>query len=47
MSWNVPSGRVLLIVIGKMPSSSSVKAMSIGFEYVSLVSMSIGAPIEI
>ena len=32
ISWKVPSGRVLLIVMGKMPASSSVKAMSIGFE---------------
>ena len=32
MSWKVPSGSVLLMVMGKMPDSSSVKAMSIGFE---------------
>ncbi len=47
MSWKVPSGRVLLIVMGNMPLSSSVKAMSIGFEEFSSASISIGAPIEI
>ena len=47
MSWNVPSGSVLLIVIGKIPVSSSLKAMSIGLVSVSMTSISMGAPIEI
>ena len=47
MSWNVPSGKVLLIVIGKIPLSSSLSAMSIGLVSVSITSMSMGAPIDI
>jgi len=31
-SWKVPSGNVLRIVMGKIPLSSSLKAMSIGLE---------------
>ena len=46
MSWKVPSGKVLLIVIGSIPASSSARAMSIGFVF-SLASTKIGAPIEI
>ena len=47
MSWQVSSGNVRLIVIGRMPISSSSRAMSIGLEKPSEASMSIGAPIDI
>ena len=46
MSWKVPSGSVLRIVIGSMPASSSFMAMSMGFVF-SAASTKIGAPIEI
>ncbi len=46
ISWKVPSGSVLRMVIGKMPASSSTKAMSIGLVF-SSASTKIGAPIEI
>jgi len=46
-SWWVPSGNVRLIVIGRMPMSSSFRAMSIGFEKPSEMSTSMGAPIDI
>jgi hypothetical protein len=46
ISWKVPSGRVLRIVMGKMPASSSDRAMSMGFVF-SAASTKIGAPIEI
>ena len=47
ISWQVPSGNVRLIVIGRMPISSSFRAMSIGLEKTSEASTSIGAPIDI
>ena len=54
ISWNVPSGSVLLMVMGKMPASSSFKAILIGLfkpvpplERLSSSSRRIGAPIEI
>jgi len=43
----VLSGNVRLIVIGRMPISSSFKAMSIGFEKPLDTSRSRGAPMEI
>lgn len=43
----MPSGNVLLIVIGKIPASSSFNAMSIGLESSSDASTSIGAPMDI
>ena len=46
MSWKVPSGRVLRMVMGRMFASNSHKAMSIGFVF-SAASTKIGAPIEI
>ena len=47
ISWNVPSGNVRLIVIGKIPDSSSLKAISIGLERLSATSMRTGAPMDI
>lgn len=54
ISWNVPSGNVLRIVIGRMPISSSFRAISIGLfspvppaERFSSSGRRIGAPIEI
>jgi len=47
ISWYVPSGNVLLIVIGRIPASSSFNAMSIGLEKLSEISTSMGAPIDI
>jgi hypothetical protein len=47
ISWQVPSGNVRLIVIGRIPISSSFRAMSIGLEKPSETSTSIGAPIDI
>jgi len=47
MSWKVPSGNVLLIVMGSKPKLSSFIAMSIGLDTPSEVSTRIGAPIEI
>jgi hypothetical protein len=47
MSWNAPSGSVLLIVMGKIPAPSSFIAMSIGPVKPSETSTSIGAPMEI
>lgn len=47
ISWQVPSGNVRLIVIGRIPISSSFRAMSIGLEKPSEISTSIGAPIDI
>lgn len=41
------SGNVRLIVIGRIPASSSLSAMSIGPVKVCWESMSIGAPIDI
>ena len=46
ISWKVPSGNVLRMVMGKMPASNSDTAMSIGFVF-SSASTKIGAPIEI
>ncbi len=46
MSWKVPSGRVLRIVMGNMFASNSDMAMSIGLVF-SAASTRIGAPIEI
>ena len=43
----MPSGSFLLIVIGRIPVSSSLRAMSIGLVSVSMTSISMGAPIEI
>ena len=43
----MPSGNVRLIVIGRMPPSSSFNAMSIGLEKPSETSTSIGAPMDI
>ena len=47
MSWYVPSGSVLLIVMGSMLIDSSFRAMSMGLEIPSERSTSIGAPMEI
>jgi len=47
ISWQVPSGNVRLIVIGRIPISSSFRAMSIGLEKPSETSTSTGAPIDI
>ena len=47
ISWNVPSGNVLLMVIGSMFISSSFSAMPIGLESPSVSSTSMGAPMEI
>lgn len=47
MSWNVPSGSFLLIVIGRMLESNSFKAMLIGLEPPSDTSTSMGAPMDI
>ena len=47
ISWKVPSGKVLLIVIGSIPVPNSFSAMSIGLERPSEISTSIGAPIDI
>ena len=43
----MPSGKVLLMVIGKMPAPSSFNAMSIGLGKPSEISVSMGAPIDI
>ena len=43
----MPSGSVLLMVIGSMPAPSSFNAISIGPVGPSDTSISIGAPIEI
>ncbi len=47
MSWKVPSGNVLLMVIGNMPPSSSLRAISIGFVMIDSASTRMGAPMEI
>ena len=47
ISWKVPSGSVLLIVIGRIPLSSSLNARSIGLVDPPSTSKSIGAPIDI
>ncbi len=47
ISWKVPSGNVLLMVIGNMQPSSSFKAISIGLEKPSSTDTIIGAPMEI
>lgn len=54
ISWNVPSGSVRLIVMGKTPISSSLRAISIGLfkpvpplERLSSRASKIGAPMEI
>ncbi len=44
ISWWVPSGNVLRMVMGSVPASSSLRAMSIGFERALDGSTSIGAP---
>src|SRR5881396_523907 len=46
MFWLVPSGSARLMLMGKTPSSSSMRAMSIGESLGSLISNSTGAPIE-
>ena len=46
MSWYTPSGNVLRTVIGSIPVSSSLRAMSMGLDSDS-GSMSMGAPIDI
>lgn len=46
MFWLVPSGSARLMLIGRTPSSSSIRAMSIGERVGSLMSNSTGAPIE-
>ena len=47
ISWKVPSGKVLRIVIGRIPFSSSCNAMSMGLLNPPSTSMSMGAPMEI
>jgi hypothetical protein len=47
MSWWVPSGNVLRMVMGSTAASSSLRAMSIGFERALDGPTSIGAPIAI
>jgi hypothetical protein len=47
ISWYVPFGSVLLIVIGSIPESSSKSAMSIGPARASGTSIIIGAPMAI
>jgi len=47
ISWYVPSGKVRLIVIGRIPLSNSFNAMSMGLEYPSETSTSMGAPMDI
>ena len=47
ISWKVPLGNVLRMVMGRMPLSSSFKAMSIVLDSVSSTSMSIGALMDI
>jgi len=47
MSWNVPSGSVLLTVMGSMSAASSFSAMSMGPENPSETSTRIGAPMDI
>jgi len=47
MSWKVPSGKVRLIVIGRMLAPSSFNAMSIGLGKPPEISTSMGAPMDI
>jgi hypothetical protein len=47
MSWNVPSGNVRLMVIGKIAMPISFSAMSIGLETAASASTRIGAPMLI
>jgi len=47
ISWKVPSGNVLLMVMGRMPASSSCNAMSIGLVKPPSTPTSMGAPMEI
>lgn len=48
ISWKVPSGNVLLIVMGRIPLSNSFNAMSMGLvKVVPSTSTSIGALMDI
>lgn len=47
MSWKVPSGSVRRTVMGRMPTSSSLRAMSMGLVRLLSTSIKMGAPMDI